>query len=398
MNQIKNIFIVANTAWGPLLSGGDSIFIECAKRWARMGYEVNIFVWEDGLEMCRRNNLTSVKYSLWSAAQFKKFGFFMLYAARIIIGCLKGWKFNFKGPCVVYSASDFWPDALPALIMKLKNKEARWVAGFYLFAPAPWQKDSPYKGAEFIKGLFYWLMQLPIYWIIKKYADDVFVTSEPDVRRFITKKKDRPKVTIIHGGVDMAPSTRYLESGKVIPSETRRYDACFVGRFHPQKGVLEIIDIWKLVCKDKPNARLAMIGRGSLENEMEHRIKKSKLEKNIDLLGFKDGEEKYEIFKQSRIVVHPATYDSGGMAAAGAMAWGLPGVSFDLASLKTYYPRGMIKVPKGDKQGFANEILNLLSDEKLYSNTASQARRLILEEWDWDKKAEFISNKVFVAN
>ena len=45
------------------------------------------------------------------------------------------------------------------------------------------------------------------------------------------------------------------------------------------------------------------------------------------------------------MVVHPAIFDSGGMAAAEAMAWGLPGVSFDLPALKTYYPQGMIKNP-----------------------------------------------------
>ena len=40
------------------------------------------------------------------------------------------------------------------------------------------------------------------------------------------------------------------------------------------------------------------------------------LAKNIELLGFKDGSEKYAVFKQSKIIVHPAIFDSGGMAAA----------------------------------------------------------------------------------
>jgi len=35
------------------------------------------------------------------------------------------------------------------------------------------------------------------------------------------------------------------------------------------------------------------------------------------------------------------------MAAMEAMAWSLPGVCFDLEALKTYYPKGMVKVPLG---------------------------------------------------
>lgn len=85
--------------------------------------------------------------------------------------------------------------------------------------------------------------------------------------------------------------------------------------------------------------------------------------------------------------MHPAIYDSGGMAACEAMACGLPGVSFDLPALKTYYPKGMIKTPCYDLKAFAENILKLLADEKLYKRTAKDALEWA-KEWDWDKKAE----------
>lgn len=394
MSKTSAINIIANAALGPLLSGGDNIFIECARRWAQMGHKINIFVWEEGLEMCRRNHLTGVNYIIWKAARFKRAGFPILYFSRVIIGCMKSLRCNLKLPAIIYSSSDFWPDSIPAFIMKIKNKQARWIAGFYLFAPKPWQEDSPYKGKRWIIGLFYWLMQLPVYWIVKKFADMVFVTSEPDVEKFVTEKRDRNKIIVIRGGVDIYPSEKYLNSNKIIPVEERKYDAVFIGRFHPQKGVLELIDIWNLVCERKPAAKLAMIGSGPLENEIRQRIERSDLERNIDLLGFKDGEEKYKIFKQGKIVIHPAIYDSGGMAAAEAMAWGIPGVGFDLEALKTYYPRGMVKVAQGDYKKFAKEIIELLENKGYYLKVSDEARDLIIKEWDWDKRAKFISNKI----
>jgi glycosyltransferase involved in cell wall biosynthesis len=138
-----------------------------------------------------------------------------------------------------------------------------------------------------------------------------------------------------------------------------------------------------------------MIGIGPLEKEIREKIEKLGLQNNVELLGFKDGDEKHEIFKQSKIVVHPATYDSGGMAAAEAMGWGLPGVSFDLEALRTYYPKGMLKTKCFDLREFANNIIELLSNKELYNKLSKEALKLVKEEWDWNKRASLIYKKVF---
>jgi glycosyltransferase involved in cell wall biosynthesis len=131
-----------------------------------------------------------------------------------------------------------------------------------------------------------------------------------------------------------------------------------------------------------------VIGDGHLAVEVREKITRLGLSANVDLLGFRDGEEKFEIFKQSKLMVHPATYDSGGMAAAEGMAWGLPGVSFDLEALKTYYPKGMVKVPCFDEEAFAGAILRLLGDTAFYWEQAADAHALIVDVWDWRKRAE----------
>ena len=94
-------------------------------------------------------------------------------------------------------------------------------------------------------------------------------------------------------------------------------------------------------------------------------------------------------------MVHPATYDSGGMAAAEELAWGLPGVSFDLEALMTYYPKGMLKTACFDKDIFARNIISLLTNKNLYRKTAKDAHDLILESWDWNKQVENISQSIF---
>ena len=368
------------------MSGGEKIVMEFARRWAG---ENNVFLYTSniGLHIWNKYGVTNIKRIQIATLKEKSTPFFS-YISRVLLGVFKlgQVKLDRDYGNVIYSASDFWPDSIPAFIMKVRNKGIKWIAGFYLFAPKPWRKNSPYKGKKFLIGVFYYLAQLPIYWIVKKYADMIFVTSEPDVDKFVTRKRNRDDIVVIRGGVDIKASSKYLGSGKIIPKDKRKYDACFVGRLHYQKGVVELIDIWKLVCERKPNAKLAVVGIGPVENEARNKVGKLGLDGNIEFLGFKDGEEKYEIFEKSKIVVHPATYDSGGMAACEAMAWGLPGVSFDLEALVNYYPKGMLKTSCYDLRAFAKNIIKLLKDGELYRTTREEAIAWA-REWDWDKGA-----------
>ncbi|MFZ4396903.1 MAG: glycosyltransferase family 4 protein [Kiritimatiellia bacterium] len=387
------ICFISNYNVGFGLSGGDRIFIELMKGWRRHA-QIVLLGCEEAILISQRYGIEDV-HTLPTCAlaipDSEGLLSLLKHTCRRLsagIRALRTHAVELADVDVVYSVSDFYPDFWPAFLMKRRNPRIRWIAGFYLFAPPPWAKDSPYKGAQWLRGLIYWLLQRPSHFLVNRYADQVFVTSEPDVKRFLTPRRRRDRITVVQGGVDITISEQYLAGSAIIPVNERKYDACFVGRWHYQKGVLRLLDIWKLVCARRPGARLAMIGNGPLADEMRKKIDQLGLAANIDLLGFLDGTEKFEVFKQARLMVHPATYDSGGMAAAEGMAWGLPGVSFDLEALKTYYPRGMVKVPCFDEQAFAAAILRLLEDVAFYRQQAVEAHELIVEVWDWNKRAE----------
>jgi len=383
-----DIMIAANSQTkADTLSGGDRIFIECARRWAQKGHCISLITCREGYEMCQRYDLKNANY--YMASPRRILPLYLLYILRVIKGCILafGMKLDARNT-VVYSSSDFWPDSVPSWVLKIRFKTIKWVAGFYLFAPSPFGKDSPYRGKLSFRGFLYYFTQIPIYSLIKRYADMVFVTGELDRGRFIDNRRLTPdKVIAVRGGVD------FNAASKIPLPEKEQFDAVFIGRFHPQKGVPELLDIWKYVCMTKRDAKLAMIGVGELESEVRVKIKRLGLGNNVVLFGFKDGAEKLKIFKASKVVVHPAIYDSGGMAACEAMACGLPGVSFDLPALRSYYPQGMLKTPCYDLKKFADNILSLLYDEGLYMKTGEEALSWA-KEWDWDKKAEELLMKI----
>ncbi|KKQ31644.1 MAG: Glycosyltransferase [Candidatus Shapirobacteria bacterium GW2011_GWE1_38_10] len=389
----SKLLIIANNNIGTGQSGGDTIFLEFIKNWQKK-LDITVFGAQETKELLNRYHLSPKFIQTDKVNQNcdpTVFNLIRHTLRRIFwgkVGFFTHLK-DFKNSHYCYTVSDFYPDFILGLLYKIVNPKGVWLCGQYLFAPFPGSKFSPYEHQP-LKGFFYYFLQIFSRFLAQLFADQVLITSEPDRRRFPGKR-----VVIVQGGVDTTESEKYLKSNKIIPVMSRKYDAVFQGRLHSQKGVLELIDIWKLLIKQKPQAKLAIIGNGQLEQKLKSKIKKLKLDKNIILFGFQSGQGKYDIFKESKLVVHPAIYDSGGMAAAEAMAWGLPGVSFDLEALKTYYPKGMIKSKKGNYQDFSNNIIKLLENKKLYQQTSSEALELIRNVWNWSKRADKLYQQIF---
>ncbi|MBI5465415.1 glycosyltransferase [Candidatus Gottesmanbacteria bacterium] len=372
--------IIANGVWGPEgLSGGDNIFINFSKILQKLGHEVNVYTWEDGFELCQSHGLKDVNFNLWPVRKFKFLGFAGLYLLRTLKGCFEVLRMKKppKKKLFFYSASDFWPDSIPGFLMSRRLK-AKWIAGFYLFAP------NPLSG---VRNFFYWFTQKPIFWLISKYADLICVTSEPDGEPFVKAGRKQEDTFVVKGGIDYQHLKELQKPAKKI------YDAVFVGRFHPQKGVLEMIDVWKTVTDKLPGAKLAVIGVGPLENKMKEKVEKYGLMKNIDFLGPLIGDEKNKILQQAKIFLHPVIYDSGGMAPADGLACGLPGVCFDLPVFKSYYSQGFMRAQTGNTKIFAQKIIELLNDKMLYQKLSDEA---ILEArtWDWQNRVESFLAKV----
>ena len=324
-------------------------------------------------------------------------GFVICYLARIVKGIQIGLtlQFNNDNSTYLYNASEFWMDAFPCILLKMRYPKINWIATWYQTAPNPFKgyveqktENKEQRTREkkyFAKALVYWLTQLPVKPLIKKYADKVIVNNESERKQFPNNK-----TIVLIGAVPLDGIKKYDLRFK---NKEKKWDAVFQGRFHPQKGVVELITIWKKVVQLKPNAKLAMIGNGPLMDEVVRAIKKEKLDENVKLFGFVfDGDEKYKIFSESKMVLHPAFYDSGGMATAEAMAFGIPAVGFNLKAYDSYYPKGMIKVK--DEKEFAQTIVMLLDDAKRREKIGKEARDLIEKNYSWEYRADEILNKI----
>ena len=335
---MKALFI-ANARWKDGLSGSDNIYrmfsdyFPCGKK-------------------------------IWTMQLIDFKPFWLCYLCRIILSIYQALfykeKFDF-----VYSCSDFMMDVFPAVILKKRGRVKKWVAGFYMVAPS--------------ENRIYFFTQKITKWLITKYADVVIVTNPTLYHLFPNKAK-----TWINGGIDTAKTG--IKKGK------KKYDAVFCGRIHPTKGIDELVEIWKLVRKEKPDAKLAIIGDGDLGKEYLYKrfVEEFKIGSACyELCGVKFfghlGDERYEVFKNSKMVLYPTPpkYDHFSMSPVDAMACGCPMVSFYIDSVAEMKPEGNFYAVSGCED-FAKEILFLI-DKHRYVYCQEEARRWALK---FDEKKE----------
>lgn len=376
----------AMASHGTGISGGDRIYIEFARRWGK-SYPITVVTWEEGIAMMARNNLQPGPNLSFMPLSIPPGSFLLRYFSRIFIAVYKSFTLNIDDPnrTYLYSASEFWMDSLPCFVLKLRYPSLIWAATWYQTAPSPLMGFA--QGRHRFNALLLWLSQLPVRPLIANFAGHVLVNND-------LEKKVFPKnhtITVL-GAVDTLQIDAWREKHSQVKPE---YDAVFQGRFHPQKGAVELIDIWKLVVAQMPSAKLAMIGDGPLMKKVKLQISNYKLQKNIKLFGFLfDGNHKYKVFAQSQIAVHPAFFDSGGMASAEAMAFGLPCVGFNLPAYDSYYPKGMVKVPIGDLSAFSRAIIDLIDNSKKRQDLGDQAGQFIHKSYSWDYRAAQILQQI----
>lgn len=364
-------------------SGSDRRAYEWTKIFAARGHEITLIIPRIGRPRYQR---LKGKIEIITTSSFGDRGerhYLVTYLWRALRACLL--LPRIEGKAIVYSSSDLIADSLPAIYARLRNRKTKWVAGLHLIAPNPLRGFRKKKFVfPSLSSLYYFLYQRMVIFFMKRLAHLVLVSNEQD-KTFLLKKRFSPKQVLVTYG---APNWEEIERAK--KDKGISYDACFLGRYHPQKGLDDLLKAWEIVCRKKPEVKLIMLGEVL---ELKDRVKKMGLEKNIEFYGFVDGVKKYSLLKSSRICLFPSTYESFGLVACEALACSLPVVAYDLPIFRKIYPEGMIRVPVGDVKKFSQAILELLTDDKKRRRVSQEAEN-VAKRFNWDRTAREILRRI----
>ncbi len=183
---------------------------------------------------------------------------------------------------------------------------------------------------------------------------------------------DTNNIVIIPNPLTFYPkTTAKLESKIVIAA----------GRIAHVKGYDQLLDIWEIVNKSKPDWQLHIYGDGDQEyiDILENRIKNKNLRKVAFLKGATQNVEK-QLLKSS-IFAMTSHNECFPLVLLEAQACGLPIVSFDCP----YGPRNIIDKSNGvlvnmyDIESFSKELLSLMEDSNRLKDMGINARKNALK-------------------
>ncbi|MEM4005942.1 MAG: glycosyltransferase [Desulfurococcaceae archaeon] len=185
-----------------------------------------------------------------------------------------------------------------------------------------------------------------------------------------------------------------LESVRLQKFWEKFWDAVYVASpLHPDKGLYDVVDVWELVVKELPNAKLLIAGKKDPFFEisrLREYIEGKNIGKNIFLLpsSWLPREMVLKLISRSKLLLYPTRKDQTPLVISEALGLGVPVVTYDLPGISYAYGScpAVIRVKVGDKQNAASEVVKLLREQHELENLSSTAVRWCVEN-SWDKVA-----------
>jgi glycosyltransferase involved in cell wall biosynthesis len=203
------------------------------------------------------------------------------------------------------------------------------------------------------------------------------------------------KIRIFGNGVPH----EYLNAAQTSSIERDPSSVLFVGRLEHGKGLLDLIRSMKIVTKKIPNARLVIVGKGPLLNRLKKTIVKLEVSNNIQLKGFHSPDEVLKDYLHASIFVLPSHVEGLATVILEAMACRVPVVATNVRGISEIVESGKtgLLVPKKDPLALANAIIRLLEHPDIRQDLAKSARRLIKEEFTWEKVTDRVVEAYLTA-
>lgn len=194
------------------------------------------------------------------------------------------------------------------------------------------------------------------------------------------------EVIVMGNGVNedvCTPNQKYVE-------KDRKY-ILYVGRIHREKGLFDLLECAKYICKTRSDVFFNIVGVGCDQKKLMRKVKKFQLEDRFIFLGQIKKDILIKLYQNATLFILPSYHEGLPTVLLEAMSCGLPIIATDVRGnrdLISDRENGILVPPRAPKK-MAEAICILLKDEALMKNLSKNARKTVEENYTWDT----ISNK-----
>lgn len=178
--------------------------------------------------------------------------------------------------------------------------------------------------------------------------------------------------------ISILPHSVDLETYPVADPGKVDYTAVYVGQIIKRKNVDTIIHAFDIVVKKYPEAKLCIVGRGPLENELKSLVNMLGLEKNVDFAGYQKDVRPYLARAGMNIIA--SSMEGFPFSLVEGICTGVIPVTTPVGTIADEIRDGEngLIFPAGDSDSLADCILRLLDDPE----TSSRLRGNVIKMRD----------------
>jgi glycosyltransferase involved in cell wall biosynthesis len=210
----------------------------------------------------------------------------------------------------------------------------------------------------------------------------------PEIKDFLVREVGlRPsRITVIPNGVDL---TRYTPEGRK-PRELFGYSRedrliGHVARLEPVKDQATLLHAFKTVLPTHPEARLVILGDGSLRGQLEGLAVELGIDKRVDFLGLR--RDVADLLPHTEFFALSSRNEGLPLSILEAMACARPVVSTAVGAIPGVVRDRVtgLTVPPGDPAALAASFITMLEHPDQARTMGLAARRLIQKEFGLDQ-------------
>jgi glycosyltransferase involved in cell wall biosynthesis len=226
--------------------------------------------------------------------------------------------------------------------------------------------------------------------LVARLVDRVIAVSEA-ARTFLVRGKGYPagKITVVPNGRDLSvfrPGVAREAARKELGLDRTVPLVGVVGRLETQKGHAHLFDAWPSVVGEFPDARLLVVGDGTLREPLQARAQAAGMADSIIFAGFRADVPR--LLDAMDVLVLPSLYEGMPLTAIEASAMARPVVASAVDGTPEVVRDGRTGrlVPPGAPAPLANALRDLLRDPDTARRMGQAGRDWVLTRFDLDRQ------------
>jgi glycosyltransferase involved in cell wall biosynthesis len=223
---------------------------------------------------------------------------------------------------------------------------------------------------------------------ILKDASKVIALTKTETEQYKKMGMDEDKIEIVPNGIDLTEYEDLPKRGEF----RRKYGIkdneeviLYIGRLHRTKGMDLLVEAFLDISKEIDGIRLALVGPDDgYRSTLEELIQALKMDNKVLFTGFVSNDEKRAAFVDADVFVTPS-FSGFPVTFLEACACGTPIITTNTGDELEWINDKVGYVVEYDKDQLRDAIIEVLSDDNLRKKFGKEGRKLVREEFGWDK-------------